>query len=242
MKKQTILISALAATTIIGAIGTVLLAKVPTNKQFYEARADEKSITLDSTKLAAATFETLDLEQPGQANTDIKFRIPLENDCYIDGALVYSDCGHQYVGANLSEEFGLESTSNDAFNFNFLFSFEKAVKNITVNYTYKEGKLSGTSFAQRLRYSNRTGEFYTLVKENYSKIKTYPEADFYNGKSDGDAKSLNTSTTSDSIGCSAGGYTSPIVDFNLNTSSNLVPANDKVTFQITSITFTYECK
>ncbi|MBQ6920944.1 MAG: bifunctional metallophosphatase/5'-nucleotidase [Bacilli bacterium] len=59
--------------------------------------------------------------------SDKKFTIDVGNGKYIEGAIIFRDCGHQYVGETLLDAFGIKNTSNtsQAYNFNILFYFDK---------------------------------------------------------------------------------------------------------------------
>lgn len=59
--------------------------------------------------------------------SDKKFTIDVGNGKYIEGAIIFRDCGYQYVGNNLLDAFGIKNTSNtsQAYNFNILFYFDK---------------------------------------------------------------------------------------------------------------------
>lgn len=59
--------------------------------------------------------------------SDKKFTIDVGNGKYIEGAIIFRDCGYQYVGNNLLDAFGIKNTSDtsQAYNFNILFYFDK---------------------------------------------------------------------------------------------------------------------
>lgn len=247
MNKQTLLICGLATTAVLGAFGTVAVAKAPTFENFSQVKASAKTLTLDTTeKLQAITFSELDL---GATRKDKQFQISLGNDKYINGALIFSDCGNQFVGDDLSDSFGLdnsEQTVSNAFNFNFLFSFENNITDASVNFTVVDTlNATSTTYAYRLRFAYKvdddSSQFYTRIKDNLNDITRY-ESGFFNGNYTAYTEKLSSTEQSKSISGDKGTHNhNTIVDFNFN-SQNHVPAKDKVTFQITSISFTYECK
>lgn len=249
MKKQTKLIMAIAATAAIATIGTIALVKAPALNNFAQVKASTKSVTLNAEDLSKATFSDLDLVYETKHQYDKQFQIPLEDGKYINGALVYSDCGHQFAGNNLSETFGLDNSgeaSGNAFNFNFLFSFENNVTDASVNFTVVDTlNATSKSYAYRLRFSYKADDdsslFYTRIKDNWDGITTYGSS-FYNGDYEAYTAELSSTKESKSISGDKGSHNhNTIVNFNFN-SQDLVPAGDVVTFQITSISFTYECK
>lgn len=246
MKKQTTLIMAIAATAAIATIGTVALVKAPALNNFAQVKASTKSVTLNAEDLSKATFSDLDLAYDAKKQYDKQFQIPLENGNFINGALVFSDCGHQFVGNNLSEPFGLDNSeqgSSNAFNFNFMFSFEKSVTKIEVNYTAIGSEGVSFTYASRIRFSNEetdSTKFYDTLKTNWGDI-TDGSVNFFDRR-DEESRSITSeaSNVSASFECD-GEHT--IGNFNINTSGgNHLPGGQTVTFQLTSIEFTYECK
>lgn len=247
MKTQSVLICGLATTVVVGALGVVALVKAPTFENFSQAKASTGSVTLNTKeKLQAVTFSELDL---GAGSKDKQFQISLGNDKYINGALIFSDCGNQFVGDDLSDSFGLDvsklSRDDNAFNFNFLFSFEKNVTVAEIHFTVVDTTGAGTRYANRLRYSSGiesdSSEFYTTLRNNLSKITSNNDS-FFNGEFAAHENTLSSTKTYDSLYREKGSYNNnTIIDLNFN-SRDYVPRGDIVTIQITSISFTYECK
>ena len=62
--------------------------------------------------------------------SDKKFTIDVGNGKYIEGAIIFRDCGYQYVGNNLLDAFGIKNTSDtsQAYNFNILFYLDKLTR------------------------------------------------------------------------------------------------------------------
>ena len=71
-----------------------------------------------------------------QGQSDKKFSIDVGNGKTIEGAIIFRDCGYQYVGETLLDAFGIKNTSDsdNAYNFNILFSMDKLLR-FDVNYT-----------------------------------------------------------------------------------------------------------
>ena len=95
--------------------------------------------------------------------SDKKFTIDVGNGKYIEGAIIFRDCGYQYVGNNLLDAFGIKNTSNtsQAYNFNILFYFDK-LSRFDIAYTV---------------YSNVFNDIDQQIK--FSKDEKLTEDDFY---------------------------------------------------------------
>ena len=95
--------------------------------------------------------------------SDKKFTIDVGNGKYIEGAIIFRDCGYQYVGNNLLDAFGIKNTSNTSqpYNFNILFYFDK-LSRFEINYNV---------------YSNVFNNIDQQIK--FSKDEKLTEDDFY---------------------------------------------------------------
>ena len=95
--------------------------------------------------------------------SDKKFTIDVGNGKYIEGAIIFRDCGYQYVGNNLLDAFGIKNTSNTSqpYNFNILFYLDK-LSRFDIAYTV---------------YSNVFNNIEQQIK--FSKDEKLTEDDFY---------------------------------------------------------------
>ena len=130
MKRKTLLISSLMTA------GTLALSVGVLSSQhsfsFHKAKAGVTD--LEITSAIASTISLSNWSHSGKdyegGASDRQFRYELGNEKYIDGLLLFNDCGHQSVGATLGDSFVLDNTeqgSYNAFNFNIIL----AVKGIT---------------------------------------------------------------------------------------------------------------
>ena len=120
-----------------GVIGTSYSSNIASKLLSANANGS-KETTVTNVKLKDVTFETLDIVDNRNNGTEVKhdkkFRIPLGGGKYILGALVYHDCGHQFIGdedetdATLGETLYMDNTFQDAgknaFNFHILFALD----------------------------------------------------------------------------------------------------------------------
>ena len=101
---------------------------------------EEKEVTLEAAELSAVSFSDHDFGRAKQETNnkgDQEFRINLANGNYIDGALIFSDCGHCNIGNTLGDVFQLDNSlqdSGNSFNFNFFFNV-RGIKQATIYYT-----------------------------------------------------------------------------------------------------------
>lgn len=168
----------LAALAVI--IGT-LAVSVATNgiNEVHAATVTEtdgvKTVTITNADLLATKLEDFTID-PKQG-LDKKFRIALPDGKYIDGAVIFNDCGHQFVGDSLGDPFGIAAPSAAgayAYNFNILFSFEH-VTSITVDLRASvtgEGENTGKEAIIWLKYASLKGEFYQglIGHSNYAEL------------------------------------------------------------------------
>ncbi len=151
-KKLLIPFAVLSTTTV---LSVAFLSRVPDLKQ-VDVQADY-SVTLDNNDLKQAALSTLvvpDNRFNGLVyKEDRQFRIPLPNTNgkYVSGAVIFGDCGDQYVGASLGDPFGIDidTGNNPAFNFHFVFSFQY-IKSLSVTFTARIITESKDTTAQRL--------------------------------------------------------------------------------------------
>lgn len=152
----------IATLSTVGVMSVAFLSKTPELKS-VDVRADN-SITLDSEALQQATLSTL--EVPDNRNKtvvmkeDRQFRIPLPNGKYVSGAVIFNDCGHQYIGNNLAEPFGInnDTDTGQAFNFHFVFSLQH-IKSISIKFTGKMTTSSADTDAQNFYIRTKTKSF-----------------------------------------------------------------------------------
>ncbi len=105
ISKNKKLVALSATLTVATTVGLVVAAYSSNNlKNLSKVSGDSIEKTIDNNALSQVTFdsESLDIVDNRRGGTEIKhekkFRIPLDNGKYILGALIYHDCGNQYIG------------------------------------------------------------------------------------------------------------------------------------------------
>ena len=206
---------------------------------------EEKEVTLEAAELSAVSFSDHDFGRAKQETNnkgDQEFRINLANGNYIDGALIFSDCGHCNIGNTLGDVFQLDNSlqdSGNSFNFNFFFNV-RGIKQATIYYT---STITGEPFVVsnfvriRLRAAALDTDFYSALAHNYDTYKqdsnaiypnttdiSYSNSDIWEGDC---TMPLTTSFTKD------------LLNFHIN--GDAVPAGRIVSLQITKIVLKYDC-
>lgn len=168
---------------------------------------------------------------------------------YMEGAILYGDCDHQSVGANLSESFELDNSKQPGENngdFHILFS----AKGITyANFSFEialdQAIARDLNFQYSVKFTNRcsSGLYDGLIGKTYSDVTAGANEDgFYNAGGDSPSsklisgqqileKSLAVEPTS--------GKGANAVAFQVNPWS--LPAGCKVTVTLKSVTIRYTC-
>ncbi len=106
------------------------------------AHADTYTTKVTEEMLFATQIETASWEFSDKTSeNEGKFRNDLDNDKYIDEAILYQDCGYQSIGPSMGDNFTLDNTTdlNEAannFNFNIYFSVH-GIKSVSVNRSQK---------------------------------------------------------------------------------------------------------
>lgn len=167
-KFKALLLSASVAALTVGVIALTGSRKNELTTVF----AGTDSISLDSEALKGIALEDINLN-PAKAN-DKKFRISLGDDKYIDGAIVFRDCGLQYTGDTLGDFFGIDNSSSgsaNAYNFQILFSLENTSSfSFSIN---EKASIDDNSIYTlfHVKYGNFGGEnFYDNIKNNYDNV------------------------------------------------------------------------
>ena len=168
-KLKALLLSASVATTL--TVGVIALAGAHKNES-TTIFAGTGSISLDSEALKGIALEDINLN-PDKAD-DKKFRIPLGEGKYIDGAIVFQDCGLQYTGDTLGDFFGIDNSSSpsaNAYNFQILFSLEHTSSfSFSVNEKASIGDSSIYTLFQ-VKYGAFGGDdFYNNIRLNYGNV------------------------------------------------------------------------
>ena len=237
-------------------VGT-LAVSVATNgiNQVHAAEVPEtagvKTATITSADLKNTPFEDYEIVE---GKHDKKFRISLPDDKYINGCIVFRDCGHQFVGSTLGDAFGIDNTYSgapkNAYNFNILFSFEHVTK-ITVDFRAIVSGSGGDEHSQlELKYASLSGEFYqgliNLNNYNSLTLSTKMSGTFYNRTKEhrlvdpftpsqgglADSQTLNLPDTN---------YNIAAMQFTYSSSSNYVNPGNKISFILNSLSFNYTC-
>ena len=265
-KKSVFLSGALMVTATIG----LLVAAYSQHgaQSISKATTTNKSLTLDKTALSNVTFEQFDIVDNRWGGKEIKhdkkFRIALEGGNYILGAILYHDCGNQYIGteseenATLGDAFTMNNVNKipvqkNAYNFNIVFALDN-IDSLTYYYT--------TTLKQGEDYPKDSYWFYSEIKaKRYTSDGT--DASFYSELTTAGYKGLlqNHNVGKDYYdflqGSSADNFTdnNPItrwyqaqnldanmvvIQFN-NSSNGEIDAGKIISFAFNSITFNYHC-
>ena len=220
------------------------VAVVSHQKENVIANASEVSVTTNITSemLANTVLEDFDL---GKENPDKKFRISLPHGRYIDGALLFNDCSHQYVGSTLGDTFGIYAnngrTSGDAYNFNVLFSIESTT-GLSVNFVAETNQADANQqFVVRIKYATVTGDFYeALDNAVYQEVVNGYSPCIYNNVIDRKTYNFSTTTVSSSFSYNYSG--SNIVCFQFNYfGSVLLPLGRSASCTLSDLTLKYTC-
>lgn len=189
-----------AATSALSLSLVILAASTLKTSTFSIAESSSGYVTFSSSVLKTIALEDIKLKGDSEP-ADKKFRLPLGNEKYIEGAIVFNDCDYQYTGATLGDFFGVNNTDTkaNAYNFNILFSMENTER-IEVNYSLRSGTNDGSVYSYfEIKHSNKIGgnTFYEDLKTNYDKVKEKKSqsGDFYNGNHLGFASELDGSST-----------------------------------------------
>ena len=235
-------LTALAAVSAIAAVGVAALGRH--QSQLLRGAGVEKSITLDNDTLKTVALEDWE-HTAGKA--DKKFTIPLANDCFILGAIIFNDCGLQSTGSSLGDPFGIDNSGSEdanAYNFNVLFSFEgnvgmKATFDVTSN-----SNNSSEEYCVQLKYANLDGaDFYNNLKTiSYNNLVKIPSSGgFYdNGSYKNTHKAVNMLSLTDSIEYSASGFNLMGFQFTYY-ESKFIQAGHKLSCMFKELKFTYTC-
>lgn len=221
------------------------------NEALKPAKADENSLVLDSTALENIALEDIDFGK--SEGKDKKFRIDLGNDKYIDGAVVFRDCGHQFTGNTLGDAFGINNenveTAN-AYNFQILFSLESSYD---ISFDITETSLTKDSSVYTLfqiKYGGFGGEnFYNTINDRYGDVidKTGDPGSLYSN-SRSDYLTMNDYTASlTNFKYSAEGYTVAALQITYGVIDNqpgdkyFVKPGNVIEFVLNRIEITYSC-
>ena len=228
-----------------------------------------KSVTLTSTHFNNTVLENFAVPDNRSASPvnrpDKKFKIELEGGNYILGAIIYHDCGYQYIGtstetnATLGDAFTLDNTDtkSNAFNFHIAFALDN-IESISYNYTVTltaPGEVSANneycSAVRTRQYSNDgTDEsFYNeLTTRGYlgvvdNKVPTEIEGKYvdYYSHTEGSFGDDVFVGIPDEKQYGYNSVNTNMVFIQFHDTGKLVQAGRKIAFTLDSITFNYHC-
>lgn len=256
MKKQKAIVLSSLVTITIALTFVFFSSSIDPLSIEYEAKADN-SITIDSETLSKAIYEPFEVpdnryDEP-VAKPDKKFKIPLNDDQYILGAVIFNDCANQTIGNDLSKPMYMDNYLHgdqpNAFNFNIVFGFEH-LRDVTLNYFFRIEDTNSSGFKPKceLRFKNRDYEGYS-DEDFYNDLTTAGYHDILY-KNSGRYYS-DTPYTSVSYSLNADyhlSYTPASTDCNMlviqltyTDATDFLKVGQILMFQIESITFNFEC-
>ena len=235
--------------------------------------AEPKSLTLSNTDLKNVTLADFDIPDNRGAGApetkhDKKFKITRPDGKYIIGAVVYHDCGYQYIGtrneanASLGDAFTMDNVTQpeeaahgqNAFNFHIIFALDN-IDSISYNFDvavtdYNVEKTNAAYFtAVKVRqYSNPDNTdayFYSdITTKGYKGVVDNTDGDttYFD-----DAKQAKTTertayhsqVTHDNYQNNNVGTNMVAIQFNY--AGRMFAAEKVISFTFTSITFNYHC-
>ena len=134
-----------------------------------KAKGDNTSQIVTQAMLDATPLSTYDLGGPN--GLDSKFTIALPNNKKIDGAILYRDCAQQFVGGYLGDRVGIHNNTDvaQAYNFNFLFSFEDGIQSFNAVYSVEteldSGEASSETFHVQMKCTSEVTDFYKFLED-----------------------------------------------------------------------------
>lgn len=227
-----------------------LAAVTISNNNVINANADSEVITtVDLDAVALNKDLTQPLHDSNNERYDQLFTIALENEKYIDGALLFNDCGRQFIGDTLAEPFGLVNNDSNANNYDFNFFFETVgcrSMEVTLTFSINELVPGGVHSLQILRSASIDGSFVSNIptEEKYRSF-TYYEYDVFGKYDEVEAYEsnpylfINEKTTTVTRSFTRTKTSSNL--FNLHLEGLQVPAGRTVTITIDSLKLTYDC-
>lgn len=227
-----------------------------------------KTTTVTQEMLDKTVLENFALKEGSESDErqqDSKFRIDLEDGNYILGAIVYRDCNEQFVGDYLGDRMGMHnfSGSDQPYNFNIIFSFEKNVESLSVDYTVGledkvvDENVKSTTIHSQVKCGDisSTNGFYEKIKDvPYERLtllmnSTNPWADqqpFYadsRSYSERDKVVTESADVQDTVSCTFyESYTQTVaaVQFTYRGLDKL-QTGTWIRFKLNSLTFKYTC-
>ena len=172
--KKSIHTITLGSAAIIACLVTTTVFVAKNNSSFInEVKADETTLTLNNDQLKQIELKDINLKGQGQAD-DKAFRIELGGPRYIDGAILFRDCGHQFTGNTLGDPFGIDNRdtgSTNAYNFNIVFSLERTDR-LSVDMTETSLTSDKTVFTRfEIKYALAGGnDFYNDIRNDYNRF------------------------------------------------------------------------
>lgn len=243
MKVKQLLISIASVVTF--ALVAVVVA-TNQNTQSLPSFADPayKEETLNAAKLATCTFSAYKFDNK---NDSRKFTYSMPGGKFIEGAILFGDCGYQYVGANLSEPFGINNTSGGNKDLDFHIFFN--AHGLTRAELYFDVKLDkdygiGITLNYGIKLSDKCadGLYEELKNKNYSIIteRKNGTTDFYKDETIGSFGLKSANAVSEDIkrpNQYAGTINAAALQFNAFT----IPPTYGVIITLTKVVLRYTC-
>ncbi len=246
MSKKPLLGALLVAATAVIATAAVLSRVINFS---IIARADTYTTTVTEEMLFATQIETASWEFSDKTSeNEGKFRIDLDNGKYIDGAILYQDCGYQSIGPSMGDNFTLDNTTDpnkaaNNFNFNIYFSVH-GIKSVSVNRSQiLEGEGANTTGSKSglfsIKYIGKNSITSYFKEHTHGFCKNYSEssstyADFHSWSS-----TVTNSWTK--IPASCDNAASGCGLFKIQIQGTGLPFGQAVKFQLNYLTLTYTC-
>ncbi|MBE6126867.1 MAG: hypothetical protein E7182_02720 [Erysipelotrichaceae bacterium] len=239
--KFSIVAVALSCTALISCLAAVGLKRALP----IDAGSTEKTLTLTSEDLKKIELKDYEI---GTKGPDKKFSIVTGEKTYIDGAFIFTDCGHQSVGETLGDPFQIDNTYegavSNAYNFNILFSFQH-VLSMSAEVTITVKDVGVESSVIEVKFMRINDEFYTTIEDpevydkivNLGGINDSPFDDWESVSFD-----LDDATTEASVDEEPAEENMNLAAFQFTYSdTNFVCVNNVITCTLTSLSFTYSC-
>ena len=215
--------------------------------------AVQPEVTVTYETLQATPLVDWDLKGEGAGHYDKKFRLNLSNGRYIDGAIIFNDCGDQSVGPTLGDPMKLDNTGNtgaNAYNFNVLFSLQSTVEATFYFDLHRGGEnLSSTSACLQVKHAKLKGDyhssdFYTILEStDYADLTKFAGQGYFYSDAEGtySTRTPNFTTGDDGVlYCGASGYTIVAFQFTYD-DDKLLPGKQWISCALEEIKFQFAC-
>ncbi len=162
-----------------GTLKSLAADVTPVMRKYTLTNKDLQSVTLSNHDYGRA-------QEPTNNKPDQEFRIPLTEERFIDGGLIFTDCRFLIAADNLGGKFTLDNTQDpeeksNSYNFNFLLSV-KGVKEVSLTYTVTINQFFSDEINVRDKVRNGVdnyNNFYDDITSRYDALKSDNNS-FYN--------------------------------------------------------------